>query len=317
MSKILWDQIGEKLAESGVDRGVLFPLNGATYVAGVGWNGLTSVNEAPTGAEPSPFYADNRKYIELMSEEEFAGSIGCYTYPPEFQACLGEVELSAGVVIAQQSHKKFGFAYRTRIVNDTTGFDYGYKLHLVYNAQAGVSTRDHATANESPEVEELSFDFTTTKIDVTGGKPTAKLTIDSSKVDPAKLAALELILYGNVGVDPRLPSPDEVATIFTAAAPAALALTTSVPADAATAIVVSANIVLTFNNKILEESIVLTTQAGVIVPFARSWDVNRKILTIDPTANLTAATSYNIVVAGVADIYNQTLAPVVRKFTTA
>lgn len=317
MAKILWDQLGEKLAESGVDRGVLFPLIGSSYVAGVGWNGLTSVNEAPTGAEPSPFYADNRKYIELMSEEEFAGTIGCYTYPQEFQACLGEVALTPGVFALQQTHRKFGFAYRTKIVNDTTGLDYGYKLHLVYNAQAGVSSRDHTTLNESPEIEELSFDFTTTKIDVTGQKPTAKLTIDSTKVDPAKLAALELILYGNTGVDPRLPDPDEVAALFAGVAPSALALSSSVPADAATGFGLSANIVLTFNNKIQEEAIVLTTQAGVVVPFTKSWDAAGKVLTIDPTANLIAATSYNVVIAGVSDIYNQTLAPVVRKFTTA
>lgn len=317
MAKLLWDQIGERLGETGVDLGVLYPFAVSSYAAGVAWNGLTSVNEAPTGAEPSPFYADNRKYLSLMSEEEFAGSIGCFTYPKEFQACLGEVELSLGVAISQQTHKVFGFAYRTRIINDTTGMNYGYKLHLVYNALASVTSRDHKTMNESPELEEFSFDFTATKVDVSGGKPTAKITIDSTKVDSAKLAALELILYGNAGVDPRLPSPDEVATIFASAAPAALALTTSVPADAATAVVVSANIVLTFNNKIQEESIVLTTQAGVVVPFARSWDAARKVLTIDPTANLTAATSYNIVVTGVADVYNQTLAPVVRKFTTA
>lgn len=316
MSKLLWDQIGERFGEIGVDRGVLFPFAVSNYAAGVAWNGLTSVNEAPTGAEPSPFYADNRKYISLMSEEEFAGTIGCFTYPAEFQACLGEINLSNGVAISQQAHKVFGFSYRTKIVSDTNQ-DLGYKLHIVYNAVAGVTARDHKTMNESPELEELSFDFTATKVDVTGQKPTAKITIDSTKVDPAKLAALELILYGNTGVDPRLPAPDEVASIFASAAPSALALSSSVPADAATAVVTSSNIVLTFNNKIAEESIVLTTQAGVVVPFSKSWDVNGKILTIDPTANLTAATSYNIVIAGVSDIYSQTLAPVVRKFTTA
>lgn len=317
MSKLLWDQIGERIAEAGVDRGVLYPFATTTFGSGVAWNGLTSVNEAPTGGEPSPFYADNRKYLELMSEEEYAGSIGCFTYPSEFQACLGEVELTPGMVVAQQTHKLFAFSYRTKIINDTNGLDYGYKIHIVYNALAGVASKDHTTMNESPELEELSFDFTTTKIDVTGGKPTSHLILDSTKVDSAKLAALELILYGNDGVEPRVPTPDEIAAIFISAAPSAIALSTIVPAANAPAVVISSDLVLTFNNKIAEESILLTTAAGVLVACTKTWDVAGKVLTIHPTANMAASTVHLVTIAGVADIYNQTLAPSVSKFTTA
>lgn len=219
MSKIVWDQIGERIAETGIDQGVLFPYVASAYTDGVAWNGLTSVNEAPTGAEPNPFYADNQKYIEIMSEEEFAGSIGCYTYPDEFKACIGEKELHAGITIAQQARSMFGFSYRTKVVNDTNGVDYGYKIHLVYNALAGVAARDHTTMNESPELEELSFDITTTKVPVTGGKPTSHLIIDSTKLaagSEAKLQTLLDQLYGTEALPAKLLMPDEVAAIFTA-----------------------------------------------------------------------------------------------------
>ena len=223
MSKIVWDNIGEKIAETGVKNGVLYPMTGGSYGAGKPWNGLTSVNEAPTGAEASPFYADNQKYIELMSEEEFAGSIGCYTYPDEFKPCIGEKDLAKGVSIGQQRHQPFGLCYRTEVVNDTDGMEYGYKIHLVYNSLAGVSSRDHTTQNDSPELEELSFDFTSTKVPVTGGKPTAHLVIDTTKLDEAgmnKLATLLDLLYGKDGegtsTEPSLPSPDQVAAIFAA-----------------------------------------------------------------------------------------------------
>ena len=222
MSRIVWDNIGEKIAETGIKNGILYPMTSGVYDTGKAWNGLTSLNEAPTGAEASPFYADNQKYLELMSEEEFAGSIGCYTYPDEFKPCIGEKELAAGVSIGQQRHQPFGLCYRTEVVNDTDGMEYGYKLHLVYNCLAGVSARDHATTNESPELEEMSFDFTSTKVPVTGGKPTAHLVIDSTKLDTAgqeKLATLLDLLYGKDGEvaeakEPTLPSPDEVAAIF-------------------------------------------------------------------------------------------------------
>ena len=225
MSKIVWDAVSEKIAETGVKNGVLYPMAAGAYTAGVAWNGLTSVNEAPTGAEASPFYADNGKYLEIMSEEEFAGTIGCYTYPDEFKPCIGEVELHGGITVAQQRHIPFGFCYRTEIVNDTEGMDHGYKLHLVYNCLAGVSARDHTTVNETPELEEMSFDFSSTKVPVTGAKPTAHLIIDSTKIaegDADKFQTLLDTLYGkdavgeNPAIVPSLPSPDAVKAIFAA-----------------------------------------------------------------------------------------------------
>ena len=229
MSKLKWDQLGERIAETGVDQGVLYPLDAGVFGDGVPWNGLTSVNEAPTGGEPSPFYADNQKYLELMSEEEFVASIGCYTYPDEFKPCIGETELAGGVTIGQQTHKMFGFSYRTKIVNDANGMDYGFKIHLVYNALAGVSARDHTTMNDSPELEEISYDITTTKVAVTGGKPTAHLVIDSTKFtaeNAVKLTEIMDILYGKDAVEgepaapevaARLLMPDEVIAIINAA----------------------------------------------------------------------------------------------------
>ena len=217
MSKIVWDQLGERLGETGVDQGVLFPFKGSAYETGVPWNGLTSVNEAPTGGEPNPFYADNQKYIEIMSEEEFAGTIGCYMYPDEFKAAIGETELAPGVTVGQQTHEMFGFSYRTKVVSDTNGVDHGFKIHLVYNALAGVTARDHTTMNESPELEELSFDFTTTKVAVPGGKPTAHLVIDSTKFTADNKAKLDEFLgklYGTEEESPTLLLPSEVAAIF-------------------------------------------------------------------------------------------------------
>ena len=225
MSKIVWDAVSEKIAETGVKNGVLYPMTAGAYTAGVAWNGLTSVNEAPTGAEASPFYADNGKYLEIMSEEEFAGTIGCYTYPDEFKPCIGEVELHGGITVAQQRHIPAGLCYRTEIVNDTDGLEHGFKIHLVYNSLFGVSARDHTTVNETPELEEMSFDFTATKVPVTGAKPTAHLIIDSTKIaegDAVKLQTLLDTLYGKdaVGEDPAivpsLPSPDAVKAIFAA-----------------------------------------------------------------------------------------------------
>lgn len=229
MSRIQWDQLGERIAETGIDQGVLYPFDEGVYGTGVPWNGLTSVNEAPTGGEASPFYADNQKYLELLSEEEFAATIGCYTYPDEFKPCIGETELVPGVTVAQQTHKMFGFAYRTKIVNDTNGIDHGFKIHLVYNALAGVSARDHTTMNESPELEEISYDITTTKVAVKDGKPTSHLVIDSTKfteLTKAKLTQILDILYGKDAIpgegeaDPipavpaRLLMPDEVVAII-------------------------------------------------------------------------------------------------------
>ena len=216
MSKLKWDQVGERIAETGVDQGVLYPFATTTFGDGVPWNGLTSVNEAPTGGEPSPFYADNQKYLELMSEEEFAASIGCYTYPDEFKACVGETEMAPGVTIGQQTHKMFGFSYRTKIINDTNGMDHGFKIHLVYNALAGVTARDHTTMNDSPELEEISYDITTTKVPVTGGKPTSHLVIDSTKFTVATQAKLQAIMDALYGKDAVVGTGTKIAPQFPA-----------------------------------------------------------------------------------------------------
>ena len=223
--KIVWDAVGQKVAESGVSQGVLYPFISSAYADGVAWNGFTSLNEAPTGAEANPFYADNQKYLEIMSAEEFAGTIGCYTYPQEFGPCIGEDELLAGVTVAQQNHRMFGLSYRTEVLNDTEGLEHGYKIHLVYGAHAGVTARDHTTINESPELEEMSFDFTATKVPVTGAKPTAHLIIDTTKIPSGSAAKLQTLLdtlYGKdattepvaPAVAPKLLMPDEVAAIF-------------------------------------------------------------------------------------------------------
>lgn len=221
MSKIIWDKRGERLFETGTDRGVLYTIDDVSglYDFGVGWNGLTAVTQSPSGAEATPTYADNMKYLNLISLEEFGATIEAYTYPEEFEECNGSYALTDGVYVAQQGRKSFGFSYRSRLGNDLKGTDYGYKLHLVYGALAGPSEVPHATVNDSPEAAGLSWEITTTPVEVgtIGGveyKPTSKVTIDSSKVAAAALADLEDILYGTPGTDPRLPLPAEVYALF-------------------------------------------------------------------------------------------------------
>ena len=214
--KLVWDQIGEKLYETGVDRGVLYPQVSGAYPKGVAWNGLTGVTESPSGAEPSPFYADNAKYLNLMSAEDMGVTIEAYMYPVEFGECNGEKEIAPGVVVAQQTHKPFGMSYRTLIGNDTESNDHGYKLHLLYGAQTSPAERAYATVNESPEPITFSWEAATTPVEVPGCKPTALLTIDSTKVESAKLTALETILYGSESQEARLPLPKEVAEILAA-----------------------------------------------------------------------------------------------------
>lgn len=216
MSKLVWDQTGEHFFETGVKMGVLYVQEGAAYPAGVAWNGLTAVTESPSGAEASPLYADDIKYLNLISTEEFGGTIEAYTYPDEFKVCNGEASLAEGVVIGQQTRKTFGFCYRTVLGNDTLGNDYGYKLHLIYGATATPSERAYATINDSPEAITMSWEFTTIPVSVTGMKPTSLITIDSSKCDKAKLAALEAILYGSESEEARLPLPDEIAELMAA-----------------------------------------------------------------------------------------------------
>lgn len=210
MSKIIWDEAGKKFYETGVDHGVLYVQESGVYGAGVPWNGLTAVTESPSGAEPTALYADNIKYLSLMSNEEFGATVEAYTYPEEFAECDGSAAVATGVYIGQQPRKTFGLCYRTILGNDTDGNDYGYKLHIIYNALAGVSEKAYSSVNDSPEANTFSWELTTTPVAVEGYKPTACITIDSTKADKAKLAALEEILYGSESEEARLPLPSEV-----------------------------------------------------------------------------------------------------------
>ena len=215
MSKLVWDKTGERFYETGVNQGVLYPqgVNG-TYPKGVAWNGLTAVTESPTGAEATPLYADNIKYLNLISAEEFGATIEAYTYPDEFAQCDGSSEIADGVTIGQQSRKAFGLSYKTTLGNDVDGNDHGYKLHIIYGAIAAPSEKGYATINDSPEAITFSWEVTTTPVSVTGFKPTASIVIDSTKANKTKLAALETILYGATEKEARLPLPDEVATLM-------------------------------------------------------------------------------------------------------
>ena len=216
MSKIVWDAIGEHTFETGVRNGVLYLKDAqGDYNTGVAWNGLTSVSESPEGAEPTDLYADDTKYLTLMSAENFKATIEAYTYPVEFEECDGSATIANGVVIGQQSRKPFGLCYRTAIGNDTDGNEHGYKLHIVYGCQASPSEKQYSTINDSPEAITFSWEVNTTPVNVTGKKPTATLIIDSTKADKAKLTALEAILYGSESTEPRLPLPDEIATLMT------------------------------------------------------------------------------------------------------
>lgn len=215
MAILKWDQTGEKLYETGVDRGVVYVIDDkGDYGTGVAWNGLTAVNESPEGAEATPLYANNRKYLNLVSAEEFNGTIEAFTYPEEFEKCNGVAEVAPGVYVAQQKRSAFGFCYRTGIGNDVVGTKYGYKIHLVYNALAAPSEKENATINDDPEAATLSWEFSTTPVDMTGFEPTAHLIVDSTKVDKEKLAALEAILYGSESEEARLPLPDEFVEIM-------------------------------------------------------------------------------------------------------
>lgn len=210
MSRLVWDNTGERLYETGVKRGVLYPAVNGTYPKGVVWNGLTSVSESPSGADANPIYADDIKYLELRSAEEFGATVEAYMYPEEFAICDGSAAVASGVIIGQQTRKPFGLCYRTILGNDTENDAYGYKLHLIYNAMASPSERSYQTVNDSPEAITFSWELTTTPLAVDGYKPTASMIIDSTKADATKLAALEDILYGTENEDARLPLPGEV-----------------------------------------------------------------------------------------------------------
>lgn len=215
MEKIVWDQTGERLYETGVKNGVLYVQENGTYPKGVAWNGLTAVTESPSGAEPTALYADDTKYVNLVSAEEFGATVEAYTYPDEFAECDGSASIADGVYIGQQNRKTFGLSYKTTVGNDVDNNNHGYKLHLIYGAVASPSEKSYSTINDSPDAITFSWEISTTPVNVTGHKPTALLTIDSTKVDPTKLAKLEAVLYGSSEADARLPLPDEIVSILT------------------------------------------------------------------------------------------------------
>ena len=215
--KLVWDQTSDRLYETGVKMGVLYPQDAAgTYPKGVAWNGLTAVTESPSGAEATALYSDDIKYLNLMSAEEFAATVEAYTYPDEFAECYGSASITKGVSIGQQKRKTFGLCYRTVLGNDVAGNDYGYKIHIIYGAMAAPSEKEYASVNDSPEAITFSWELSTTPVSVKGFKPTASIVIDSTKVDAEKLTALEAILYGSENADARLPLPDEIATLMAA-----------------------------------------------------------------------------------------------------
>ena len=213
MAVLTWDQTGEKLYETGVQKGVLYPMDGAVYGKGVAWNGLTAVNETPSGAESTKLYADDIKYLDIRSAEEFGATIEAYSSPEEFDACDGTAELANGVNIGQQNRKGFGFCYRSTIGNDTEYNNYGYKLHIIYGLTASPSERSYSTVNDSPEAATLSWEVSSTPVNVAGFKPTSIITINSKKINPAALKEIEDTLYGTESVEPKILLPDEIKAI--------------------------------------------------------------------------------------------------------
>ena len=217
MARLVWDKTGERLYETGVKQCALYPQVSGAYPKGVAWNGITAITESPSGAEATPLYADDIKYLNLISTEELGATIEAYTYPEEFEACDGSAEIAKGVTIGQQKRQPFGLCYKTVIGNDVDSNEHGYKLHLIYGALAAPSEKAYATINDSPEAITMSWELSTTPVNVTGGKPTASITIDSTKANPTKLAALEDILYGKDGEPEsvaRLPLPDEIKSLM-------------------------------------------------------------------------------------------------------
>lgn len=215
---LVWDKTGERFYETGVKNGVLYIPTSGEYTKGVAWNGLISITESPSGAEATPLYADDIKYLNLYSAEDFGATVECYTYPPEFAACIGEAELTKGVSVGQQDRKPFGMSYKTVVGNDVDGNNKGYKIHLIYGAMAAPAEKQYSSINDSPEAMTLSYELTTTPVSVNGMKPTAYVVIDSRTVDAVKLAEFEKIIYGSDSSAARLPLPDEVKTLLTSGA---------------------------------------------------------------------------------------------------
>lgn len=215
MSKLVWDQIGDRLYETGVEQAAIFPMTkDGTYGTGAAWNGLTAITESPSGAEPTALYANDKKYVELMSAEEFGGTIEAYTYPDEFGACNGEAVLAKGIRLTQQSRMPFGLVYKSLIGNDTEGTKHGYKLTFVYNARVSPSEKSNNTVNDSPEAATLSWEFTTTPVEIAGFDPTSRIVINSTEIDADKLAAIEAIVYGSESEEARMILPDELITMM-------------------------------------------------------------------------------------------------------
>lgn len=215
--KLIWDAVGERYYETGCDRGTLYPMEGETYGKGVAWNGLTNVDESPSGAEPTALWANNHKYLNLYSAEDYAATIQAYTYPEEFEACDGTRELAPGVLAGQQTRKPFGLSFRTLKGSDTEGNSKGYKIHLIYGAMAKPSSKTHSTVNDSPEAVQFSWEVSTTPVEIEGGNPTAAITIDSDRVGKKALMALEDMLYGTADSEPKLPTPAELVALVNGA----------------------------------------------------------------------------------------------------
>ena len=218
MAKLVWDQSGDRRYETGVKKGVLYPQEEGAYPKGYAWSGLTAVTESPEGADPTPMYADDIKYLNLLSAEDFKATVEAYTYPPEFAECDGTAELAKGVSVGQQKRKIFGMSYVTTVGNDTDGDDYGYKIHIIYGALAAPSEKAYNSKSDDPEAITFSWELSTTPVSVADLEPTASIVIDSTKADKDKIAALEKILYGDATTEARLPLPDEIKTIMSEAA---------------------------------------------------------------------------------------------------
>ena len=316
--KLVWDESGKRLYETGVRQGVLYPqTTEGLYPKGVAWNGLSAITESPSGAEASPIYADDIKYLNLISVEEFGATIEAYTYPDEFAECDGSAELATGVYVGQQRRRAFGLSYRTALGNDIENEEYGYKLHLIYGATAAPSDKGYQTINDSPDAITFSWELNTVPVSVAGLRPTASITIDSTKVTPEQLAILENYLYGTEGTTARLPLPDEIAAIFAGAPPDALTLVSIAPDDEDVDVAVSASVVIEFNNKIVGETIAMADGSGGVVTGTKTWDVEGRTLTFKPTTNMQADTVYIVMIAGVTDIYGQALPVTVKNFLTA
>lgn len=266
MTKLAWDAIGQRFYETGVDRGVLYIPNGSgVYTNGYAWNGLVTVTESPSGAEANPQYADNIKYLNLVSAEDFGATIEAFTYPDEFAECDGSATPQAGITIGQQPRKTFGLSYRTRVGNDLQNTEYGYKLHLVYGALAAPSEKAFASINDSPEAITFSWEVTTTPINVVGYNPTASLTIDSSKVDATALTTLEEFLYGTVGTNPSLPAPADVLAVFSGSV---TQVTPTAPTFNSTTKVITiptvTGVVYTINGEVVTGTVTITTDTLVV-----------------------------------------------------